>query len=46
MGFARIVANRILVLAEVSLLEEVTPEEIIRTPKHDRTRAFMDKILE
>jgi len=46
MGFARNVANRILFLAEGTVLEEGTPEEIIRTPKHDRTRAFMDKILE
>ena len=45
MGFAREVANRILFMAEGSILEEGTPEEIFGHPQHPRTRDFLEKVL-
>lgn len=45
MGFASNVANRILFLDGGKILEEGRPEEIFTRPKHDRTRAFVSKIL-
>ena len=46
MGFARNVANRVLFMDNGLVLEEGTPEEVITAPRHERTRAFMNKILE
>ncbi len=46
MGFARNVANRVLFMDNGLVLEEGTPEEVIVAPRHERTRAFMNKILE
>jgi len=46
MGFARNVANRVLFMDNGLVLEEGTPEEVIAAPRHERTRAFMNKILE
>lgn len=45
MGFASNVANRILFLDGGKILEEGRPEEIFTRPKHDRTQAFVSKIL-
>jgi len=46
MSFAKNVANRVIFLDEGIVIEEGTPEEVILAPKHERARAFMDKILE
>ncbi len=46
MGFARNVANRVLFMDEGLVLEEGAPDEVILAPRSERTRAFMDKILE
>ncbi|OGS51335.1 MAG: glutamine ABC transporter ATP-binding protein [Euryarchaeota archaeon RBG_16_68_12] len=46
MGFARNVANRVLFMDNGLVLEEGTPDEVILAPRNERTRAFMDKILE
>ena len=45
MGFVRSVANRVLFMADGAVLEEGTPEEVFRSPKHDRTREFTSRIL-
>jgi ABC-type polar amino acid transport system ATPase subunit len=45
MGFASNVAKRILFMDAGTILEEGRPEELFTNPKHDRTRAFVSKIL-
>lgn len=46
MGFARNVAKRVLFMDEGLVLEEGVPDEVLTSPRHDRTRAFVSKILE
>ena len=45
MGFARQVADRVIFMAEGEILEENTPEEFFRAPKHERARNFLGEIL-
>jgi polar amino acid transport system ATP-binding protein len=45
MGFARNAADRIIFMDEGSVVEETTPEQLFTNPKHQRTRAFLSKIL-
>ncbi|RXI99547.1 amino acid ABC transporter ATP-binding protein [Anaerobacillus alkaliphilus] len=45
MGFAREVADRIFFLEEGRLLEDTPPAEFFATPKTDRAKAFLDKVL-
>jgi len=45
MGFAREVADRIVVFADGDIIETGTPEEIFTSPRHDRTRAFLARVL-
>jgi polar amino acid transport system ATP-binding protein len=45
MGFAREVADRVLFLSDGRILEEGTAEEIFTHPRHERTRAFLAKVL-
>ena len=45
MGFAREVATRVIFLDEGQILEEATPEEIFKAPKHPRTKEFLSKVL-
>ena len=45
MGFARQVADRVIFMAEGQILEENQPEAFFRTPRHERTRAFLGEIL-
>jgi len=45
MGFASNVAERILFIDAGVIVEEGRPEEIFQHPKHERTRAFVSKIL-
>ncbi|NEQ38246.1 MAG: amino acid ABC transporter ATP-binding protein [Okeania sp. SIO3I5] len=44
-GFAREVADRIVLMADGLLVEEATPEEFFRNPKQERTRKFLSQIL-
>jgi len=44
-GFARNVAKRVLFIDEGVVLEEGTADEVLLSPKHERTKAFMGKIL-
>ena len=45
MGFAREVANRVLFLDDGVILEEGTPQEIFGSPKNERLRSFLAKVL-
>ena len=45
MGFAREVATRVLFMDKGNILEEGTPEQIFTTPKQERTKEFLSKVL-
>ena len=45
MGFARQVADRVIFMAEGEILEENTPNEFFRAPRHERARNFLGEIL-
>lgn len=45
MGFAREVADRVLFIDEGIIIEEGKPEQIFNNSTHERTRAFLSKIL-
>ncbi|CAN5530979.1 amino acid ABC transporter ATP-binding protein [soil metagenome] len=46
MGFAREVASKICFLYEGVVHEEGPPEQVFSNPVHDRTRAFLRRIIE
>lgn len=45
MGFAREVADRVVMLADGNIIEEGHPSEIFANPKHERTQRFLNQIL-
>lgn len=45
MGFAKRVADNMVFIDEGSVVEEGKPEQFFSNPVHDRTRAFLQKIL-
>ena len=45
MGFAREVADRIVFMDGGYIIEEGTPEEILKNPKQERTISFLNKVL-
>ncbi len=45
MGFAREIASRVAFLEGGSILEEGPPELIFSSPRHERTRRFLERIL-
>ena len=45
MGFAREVADRVVMLDEDKIIEDDTPEHFFTAPSHERTKAFLSKIL-
>ncbi len=45
MGFAKEVANRVVFMDDGVILESGTPEEIFASPKNDRTKEFLSKVL-
>lgn len=45
MGFAKEVANRVMFIDGGNFLEDGTPEQIFSDPKNDRTKDFLDKVL-
>ncbi|MCL2223736.1 MAG: amino acid ABC transporter ATP-binding protein [Defluviitaleaceae bacterium] len=45
MGFAKEVASRVLFMDGGVIVEEGLPTEIFENPKHERTQAFLQKIL-
>lgn len=46
MGFARDVADRVCFLEGGRILEEGDPNRMFSDPQHERTRAFLDRIIE
>lgn len=44
-GFARHVADRVVLFDEGLLVEEGAPNEFFDSPKHDRTKLFLSQIL-
>jgi polar amino acid transport system ATP-binding protein len=46
MGFARDVADRVVFMADGLVVEEGSPEQIFTTPRHERTRQFLQSVLE
>ena len=45
MGFAREVANRIVMMDEGRIIEEGPPQHFFENPTHERTKRFISKIL-
>ena len=45
MGFAREVANRMMMFDEGVIVEEGTPDQIFNDPQSDRTKLFLSQIL-
>src|SRR5512138_3430213 len=43
MGFAREVADRVLVMADGEIVEEAKPEQLFSSPKDPRTQALIDR---
>ena len=45
MGFAREVADRVVMMDDGQIIEEGTPAHFFENPTHERTKAFLSKIL-
>lgn len=45
MGFAKEVANRVMFIDGGNFLEDGTPEEIFENPQNERTKDFLNKVL-
>ncbi len=45
MGFARTVADRVVFMADASVVEVAPPEELFTHPKEPRTRLFLSQII-
>jgi len=45
MGFARQVADRVIFMANGSIVEEGHPVDFFKNPKHERTKKFLGEIL-
>ncbi|WP_305070063.1 amino acid ABC transporter ATP-binding protein [Micromonospora sp. AMSO31t] len=45
MGFAREVGDHLVFMDEGLIVEEGSPREVLAAPRHDRTRAFLSKVL-
>ncbi len=45
MGFAKIVADRVIFMDEGEIVEQNEPEEFFTNPKSDRTKLFLSQIL-
>ena len=43
MGFARDVADRVVILGEGNIVEQGPPSEIFSNPQHDQTKALIDR---
>ncbi|OAQ55266.1 amino acid ABC transporter ATP-binding protein [Enterococcus thailandicus] len=46
MGFAKEVANRVMFIDGGNFLEDETPEQIFENPQNERTKDFLDKVLD
>ena len=45
MSFAREVASRVIFMDEGAIVEEGPPETVFTAPKHERTRAFLARVI-
>ncbi|MDN6639767.1 MAG: amino acid ABC transporter ATP-binding protein [Tetragenococcus sp.] len=45
MGFAKEVANRVMFIDDGYFLEDGKPSEVFTNPKNERTKGFLDKVL-
>ena len=45
MGFAREVADRVMFMHDGRIVEEGPPSEVLSSPKHERTRDFLSRVL-
>ena len=45
MGFAKRVADRVVFMAEGSIIESSAPDEFFANPKNERTKAFLNRIV-
>jgi len=45
MGFARVVADRVIFMDEGRIVEEGKPEHFFENPSEERTKHFLSKIL-
>jgi polar amino acid transport system ATP-binding protein len=45
MGFAREVGNKLVFMDDGVILEEGIPHEVLSNPQHERTQAFLSKVL-
>ncbi|KOY64681.1 MULTISPECIES: amino acid ABC transporter ATP-binding protein [Clostridium] len=45
MGFAKEVADRVIFMDGGKIIEEALPHEIFTTPKHKRTKEFLNKVI-
>lgn len=43
MGFAREVADRVVVMSDGQIIEEAAPDELFSSPKDERTKALIDR---
>lgn len=44
MGFARTVADRVILMNEGEIIEESAPQEFLDNPRSERTRMFLGQI--
>ncbi|MBO2536314.1 MULTISPECIES: amino acid ABC transporter ATP-binding protein [Rummeliibacillus] len=45
MGFANEVADRVIFMDQGRIVEDGTPEQVLRNPQHERTNTFLSRIL-
>jgi polar amino acid transport system ATP-binding protein len=45
MGFARAAANRMIFMDEGQIVEMASPQEFFTNPRHERSKAFLSKVL-
>jgi polar amino acid transport system ATP-binding protein len=45
MGFARAAADRAILMDDGQIIEEATPNNLFKHPKHERTKLFLSKVL-
>ncbi|WP_454777632.1 amino acid ABC transporter ATP-binding protein [Georgenia muralis] len=45
MGFAREVGSRLIFMDDGAIVEEGDPTEVLANPRHERTQAFLSKVL-
>ena len=45
MGFAREVANRMIMMDDGRIIEDAPPEQFFTKPKHERTKSFLTRVI-